>query len=52
MNTLTQTAENIIFDTPKFSQKAVNCAMDKIAATCADYADIYVQSGFYEQWHL
>ena len=26
--------------------------MDKIAATRADYADIYVQSGFYEQWHL
>ena len=52
MNHLTHSAENIIFDTPKFSQKAVNCAMDKIAATRADYADIYVQSGFYEQWHL
>lgn len=52
MNTLTQHAENIIFDTPQFTQKAVSVAMDKIAATCADYADIYVQSGFYEQWHL
>lgn len=52
MNTLTQNAENIIFDTPQFTQKAVSVAMDKIAATCADYADIYVQSGFYEQWHL
>lgn len=52
MNILTQNAENIIFDTPQFTQKAVSVAMDKIAATCADYADIYVQSGFYEQWHL
>lgn len=52
MNTLTQNAENIIFDTPQFTQKAVSVAMDKIAATRADYADIYVQSGFYEQWHL
>ncbi|MBO7381381.1 MAG: metalloprotease TldD, partial [Neisseriaceae bacterium] len=52
MNTLTQNAENIIFDTPQFTQKAVSVALDKIAATCADYADIYVQSGFYEQWHL
>ena len=52
MNTLTQNAENIIFDTPQFTQKAVSVAMDKIAATRADYADIYVQSGFYEQWQL
>lgn len=52
MNNLTQNAENIIFDTPQFSLRAVNVAMDKIAATHADFADIYVQSGFYEQWHL
>ena len=44
MNNLTQNAENIIFDTPQFSLRAVNVAMDKIAATHADFADIYVQS--------
>lgn len=52
MDNIVSIVENNIFDGDTFNRGTADSALDKIATHSVDYADIYVQQGVYETWHL